>query len=82
MVEQDSKFLMGSLDVESLFTNIPLEEIIDICANTLFQNTERVEGLSKTEFKELLSIATKESYILFLMESSKSKSIQSLWVHL
>ena len=53
---------MGSLYVDSLFTNIPLEETINICTNTLFENTEKVEGLSKIEFKELLSLATKESY--------------------
>ena len=27
---------MGSLDVDSLFTNIPLEETIEICTNELF----------------------------------------------
>ena len=37
IVEQDSEFFMGSLDVDSLFTNIPLEDTIDICANTLFE---------------------------------------------
>ena len=41
IVEQDSEFFMGSLDVDSLFTNIPLEETIDICTNTLFENTEK-----------------------------------------
>ena len=72
---------MGSLYVDSLFTNIPLEEIINICTNTLFENTEKVEGLSKIEFKELLSLATKESYFI-LTNSSTSKSMESLWVHL
>ena len=65
IAEQDSEFSMGSLDVDSLFTNIPLEETIDICANTLFENTEIVEGLSKIEFKEHLSLATKEFVCLF-----------------
>ena len=51
---------MGRLEVDSLFTDIPLEENIDICTNTLSENTERVKGLSKKEFKELLSLATKE----------------------
>ena len=41
------------------------EETIDICANALFDNTVRVEGLLKTEFKKLLSLATKESYFVF-----------------
>ena len=44
---------MGSLDVDSLFTNIPLEETIEICTNEPFKESETVEGLSKTEFKEL-----------------------------
>ena len=62
IVEQDSGYIMGSLDVDSLFTIIPLEETIDIYANILFINTEKVEVLSKIEFKELLSLTTKESY--------------------
>ena len=65
IVKQDSECFMGSLDVDSLFTNIPLEETIDICTNSLFENMEKVEGLSKIEFKELLSLATKESYFVF-----------------
>ena len=44
---------------------MPLEETIDICANTLFEITERVEGLSKLEFKALLSLAANESYFIF-----------------
>ena len=56
---------MRSLDADFLFTNIPLEENIDICTNTLFENTEKVEGLSKIEFKALLSLATKECYFIF-----------------
>ena len=41
----------------------------------------KVEGLSKIEFKELLSLATKESYFIF-NGNSTSKSMESLWVHL
>ena len=44
IVEQDSEFFMGSLDIDSLFNNMPLEETVDICTNTLFENTERVDG--------------------------------------
>ena len=65
IVEQNSEFFMESLDVDPLFTIIPLEETIDICTNTLFENTEKVAGLSNVEFKELLSPATKESYFIF-----------------
>ena len=53
------------MDFDSLFTNIPLEETIDFRANALFENTERAEGFSKIEFKELLFLDTKESYFIF-----------------
>ena len=56
---------MGTLDIDSLFTNIPLEETIEICANNLFKNSDIVHGLEKSEFKDLLSLATKESYFIF-----------------
>ena len=59
--EPDPTLSMGSLDVDSLFTNIPLDETIDICVNQLFVNTDTVEGFTKSELKQLLSLATKES---------------------
>ena len=39
--QQYDKF-MGSLDVDSLFTNIPLEETIEICTIELFKKSETV----------------------------------------
>ena len=65
IVEQDSNFYMGSLDVDSLFTNIPLEETINICTELICDQNDSIEGLNKSEFKELLSLATKESYFIF-----------------
>ena len=81
IVEQDSEFFMGSLNVDSLFTNIPLEETIDTCINRLFENIEKVEDLSKIEFKELYLLLQK-NLILFLTNSSTSMSMESLMVHL
>ena len=37
IVVQDSCNFMGSLDIDSLFTNIPLEETIEICTNNLLK---------------------------------------------
>ena len=65
IVEKGSEYFMGGLDVDSLFTNILLEETIDICANKLSKFTEKVEGLSEIEFKKVLILATKESYFIF-----------------
>ena len=36
-VKGKHRCFMESVDVDSLFTNIPLEEAIDICTNTLFE---------------------------------------------
>ena len=56
---------MRSLDIDSLFTNITLEEIIEICTINLFEQNDIVHGLKKIEFKDLLSSATKELYFIF-----------------
>ena len=62
---QDPSLSMGSLDVDSLFTNIPLDETIDICINQLFENTDTVKGFKKSEIKQLLCLPTKEFYFIF-----------------
>ena len=36
IVHQDGKLLMFSLDVDSIFTNVPLKETINICTNLLY----------------------------------------------
>ena len=64
IAEQYSGNFMGSLDIDSLFTNIPLEETIQICTNNIFKNSDIVHGLKKSKFKDLLSLATKESYFI------------------
>ena len=63
IVDQHRHFFMGSLDADFLFTNITL--IIEICRNKLFKESETVEGLSRSQFKNLLSLATKDSHFIF-----------------
>ena len=60
IVEQDSNFYMGGLDVDSRFTNIPPAETISICTELISDQNDSIEGLKKSEFKELLFLATKE----------------------
>ena len=64
IAHQDSKLFMGSLDIDLLFTNIPLEETINICTNLLYNNEYGIDGINKSEFKNL-SLATQESYFIF-----------------
>ena len=56
---------MGSLDKESLFTNISLDENIDICINQLFENTDTVDSFTKSEHKQFLCLATKKYHFIF-----------------
>ena len=46
-----------------MFIVFLLTSLLKSLKNT--KNSERVEGLSKIEFKELLSLATKKSYFIF-----------------
>ena len=61
----DSKLVMATFDIESFFTNIPLQETIDLCVENLFQDRTRVDNLSKDSFRELLTRIKSESLILF-----------------
>ena len=65
IVHQNGKLFMGSFDVDSPFTNIPLKETINICTNLLRKNVDVIEGINKSEFENLLSLATQESHCMF-----------------
>ena len=67
----DSKLVTASFDIESLFTNIPLQETIDLCVEKLFQDRTHVDNLSKDSFSELLTRTVSESLILFDQEFYK-----------
>ena len=63
---QDVNKFMVSYNVDSLFTNIPLNETIDICIGKLYtRRNTLLKGINKEEFRSLLELATKESLFLF-----------------
>ena len=43
----DSKLVMARFYIQSLFTNIPLQETIDLCVENLFKDKTHVDNLSK-----------------------------------
>ena len=61
IINQNSNCFMSSLDVDSLFANVPLDETIKICIDELLKSETTVSGLSK---KEMFSLTLKESIIL------------------
>ena len=44
---------------------IYLLKSINICTNLLYNNVDVIEGINKSEFENLLSLATQESYFIF-----------------
>ena len=49
IVHQDPGLFMASLDVESLFNNIPLEETISVSCDSLFRNNAKVNNINRIE---------------------------------
>ena len=56
---------MASLDVESLFTNIPLNHVTDICYNDLSCDTNTIHNLDRNDMRVLLTLAAYESFFTF-----------------
>ena len=56
---------MSSLDVTSLFTNIPLKETTNIICDELFKDKELISGMDKSVFRELLVLAMEETCFVF-----------------
>ena len=65
IVDQDSSLFMASLDIEALFTSIPLDETINIAIEELFKENDTIKKFTRDDFTKLLEIATKQSWFLF-----------------
>ena len=62
----NSDSYLVSFDVESLFTNVPTKETIEIILDLVFQDEIVVfDDLSREELKKLLTICTQESHFQF-----------------
>ena len=66
ILPQDTDLYLVSFDVASLFTNIPLQETIDIILNKIFYNDQiTFHGFDRENFNKLLQIAVQDTYFLF-----------------
>lgn len=54
----------GQIWYFSLFTNIPLKEIIDICINNFFQTDETIQGFSKENLKKMLDMSVQNCHFI------------------
>ena len=55
---------MTSFDMESLFTNIPLEETINNCVEKRSENKTKVNNLTIESFRALLELTPLESFFI------------------
>ena len=51
--------------MESLFTNIPVQETIAIAIESLYQNCVSIGGIPKMLFRSMLDLAVSNSHFLF-----------------
>ena len=65
ITKPDGNYVMASLDVEWLFTNIPLQKTIENCLNNLFFDKCKIGNLTKQDLYDLLPAAAKESFFIF-----------------
>ena len=65
IIDQDPNLFMASFDIQPLFTNIPLDESIDICVDMVFEKRKKVKGMLKCHSKQLPILFVKSSCFLF-----------------
>ena len=65
VLDFDASCFMASFDIKSLFTNIPLTEMFNLCVQNLYRNQTHVNNLTKSSFYKLLKITMFESLFIF-----------------
>ena len=59
ITKTECNYVMAILDVKSLFTNIPLEKMIENCVNYLFFDRSKIDNLNKQDVYDVFSAAAK-----------------------
>ena len=65
IADQDPGLFMASLNVESLFTNLPLEETASVCCDSLFSNDAKVNNINRIDFEKLSRTALQNTFFNF-----------------
>ena len=76
IANQNPGLFMASLDVEPLFTNIPLEETKSVCCDSLFSNNAKVNNINRIDFEKLLRAALQNN--IFNFEGKMYKQIDGV----
>ena len=60
--DQDQGNFMASLNVESLFTNIPLQKTLNICCDSFFSNDVKLNNINRIDVEKLLIAALQNNF--------------------
>ena len=77
--DSDKTFLC-SFDISSLFTNIPLVETIQICADSLYESNLTPPGMGEDVFIELMNIATNCTSVELSFNNKMYKQINGIFM--
>ena len=64
-IKNSNQYYMASFDIKSLFTNIPLEETIQIATDKYFDQQEIPRMFTKNWFEQFLQLAVKNILFIF-----------------
>ena len=65
LLNYESNLTITSFDTESLFTNIPLLQTIDLSVKLLFNDKLNINGFTISGCHDLLSVTLFEALVLF-----------------
>ena len=65
VLDFNALLFMASFDIQSLFTKIPLTEMLNLCVQKLHRNQTHVGNLTKNLFYSLLKLTMFESFFIF-----------------
>ena len=69
--KQDQNSFMCNFDKDSLFTNVSLEETIEVVIKKVFCRKTKINGLIESDFQDLLRLTTMGT--VFYFDSSYNK---------
>ena len=63
--KQDHNFFMYSFEIDSLFMNVSLEETKEIVIKNVFVRKRKINGLGKSDIRDLLNLTTMGTVFYF-----------------
>ena len=64
-INNSQNYTMCSFDIKSLFTNIPVDETIEICLSKCFSNSSLFNNFTIGNFKKFLNLTLKNTFFIF-----------------